>query len=96
MNTPEEAVEAAARAIEDQTSQWLYPVVGGNAHGIAAMALEAAEPYMLADARDAARRSRELARKLEAVTSIAVRLGASMQSDERELSEELYAAMGLT
>lgn len=41
-------------------------------------------------------RAREQARKLEAVVSIAVRLGASNQVEDREISEDLYKAMGLT
>ena len=43
-----------------------------------------------------AMRAREDARKLDAVTSIAVRLGASKQVEDREISEDLYKAMGLT
>lgn len=50
---------------------------------------------MIDEVSDMARVAREQARQLESITSIAVRLGASTQIADRQLSEELYAAMGL-
>jgi len=53
-------------------------------------------PALLAMVRERARHAREQARKLNAVTSIAVKLDGSMQGEDREIAEDLYAALELS
>jgi len=95
MTIPDAAVEAAAKADYgdgwDRASEWERSAYLDHSKQL----LEAAAPHMLAEVRDGARQSREQARKLDAVTSIAVKLGASNQCEDREIAEDLYAAMGL-
>lgn len=57
---------------------------------------DAAERKILALVREQAAQLRNRERNLNAVTSIAVKLEASKQCEDREIAEDLYAALKLS
>ena len=92
---------------EGESSLWLVdncaviPAVTGDGPNAESNAMFTAHartdvPALIALVRDQARQAREQSRKLDAVTSIAAKLGASNQCEDREIAEDLYAAMGLS